>query len=472
MNESDGRCGFKRRMDLSVIWSITGLFTGMIAYKLATECGYYYILSVNKVTYPVDFNVWKYLNGWIWCIILFLGIRHEKNKASVFMLYLLYVSQVIPITCVYAMANDSALYYNIICFAILNAELILGWTGNNVCVKRKRDWSKCMVYSFLLVLLMLLFIIWMKNGMPTLIALNIYKVYELRGSGIFQINKYGRYLLDWMTGVIIPFLTAKYMDEKKYMAAGSLCLVTFVLYLYLGQKSILFSIPLVVACSLWMKRKETIRSMYSFFTAGFTLLVILALFSPVIKNLFFAVYQLIGRRVFLVPAVNKFKYFDFFSSHPPMGMAGIFPRWLIQIQNPYEAEGIGRIISDIYYNLPEMNSNTGFLAEGYMRFGYMGIFIEMCFFVIVLRLMDKMQKRTNLCLTVSGFVYPMLMLTDSHLIDSLILGKYTCMVVIMLVFRKAGNVRSGERKTKKEYKVGVYKKYCNFALRKYYRLRN
>ncbi len=443
------------------------LFIGVIVYKLATEWGYCYILSINQVTYPLDFNVWKYINGWLWCLILFFCIRHEKRKASVFMLYLLYVSQIVPITCVYALANDSAVYYNLTCFAVLNAELLLGWTDDNVYLRRRRNWSSYMVWGFNIVLLLLLLLIFLKNGQPTLIALDIYKVYELRGSGIFKLNKYENYLLSWMTGMIIPFLIAKYMDDRNYIKAVMLCGIIFILYLYTGQKTLLFSIPLVIFCSLWMKKKE-IRSLYTTFMLCFALLVILACYSPVAKNIFFEVYHLIGRRVFLLSAVNKFKYYDFFSYNPKMGMAGIFPRWILNIPDPYEGEMIGKIISSIYYYQPGSNSNTGFLAEGYMRFGYIGIFVGMWCFAFILRLMDKMQRRTNLCLTVSAFVYPVLMLTDSHLIDSFVFGKYMVMVIIMLVFGKAKNDKCSERANKYHYKIRLCKKYYNANLRKYH----
>lgn len=417
------------------------LFLGMIVYKFATEWGYYFILSADKVTYPVNFSIGKYINGWMWCLILFLGIRHEKREASVFMLYLLYVSQVIPITCVYALRNESAIYYNLTCFAILNAELILGWV-EDLQFKWKNNYSKYMIWVFIIALVFLLIKIFRGNGFPTLIALNIYKVYELRGSGSFQLGKYGSYLLNWMIGAIIPFLIARYVNEKNYIRTALLCATVFILYLYTGHKSYLFSIPLVIGCSFWMKKKYPYEEIYISFMYGFTVLVVLACFSPILKELFSKIYYLIGRRVLLFSAVNKFKFYDFFTLNKKLGLYGIFPRWILPVTDPYNGQVVEKIIAATYYNKPDMYCNTGFLAEGYARFGYIGIFAGMYFYILVVKIMSRMQKYAGYEVTVSAFVYPMLMLTDSFLMDSLVLGKYWVMVMIMLIYqKKMGDMR-------------------------------
>lgn len=410
------------------------LFIGMTAYKLATEWGYFFILSGDAVTYPIDFNVWKYINGWLWCVILFLGIRHERKKASVFMLYMLYISQIIPITCVYALANDSAVYYNLTCLAVLSGELLSGWTSSKERLHWNGIYSKILMGSFVIALAIMLFSIFKRNGLPSLTALDIYKVYELRREGVFQIGKYGNYMLSWMLGVIIPFLIAVSIEKRSYIKSAMFCIIVFILYLYTGHKSYAFSIPLIFMCALWIKRRDAYREIYVVFSFGFAFLVVLSCFSPILKGIFFRIYSLIGRRVFLVSAVNKFKYYDFFSNNFKFGLAGIFPRWILPIQNPYEGINIPHMIAEIYYNKPEMGSNTGFLAEGYMRFGYIGIFIVIWVYTAVIKLMDRMQERVGYNLTVSAFVYPMLMLTDSHLIDSLVLGKYMFMVIIMVFY--------------------------------------
>lgn len=410
-------------------------FVGMLLYKLATELGYsLFLQGRDALYYPVlDLNLLKYLNGWIWCIVLYLVIRHGREKTSSFMLMLLYISQVIPITAVYALLNKSALYYNLTCLAILFCELFIAAvnvkSGMNTV---KNVWGNIVFKVLVFVIVVFLVSLFLKNGLPTLIALNIYKVYELRRSNLFQIGKYGNYLLNYLTYIILPFLIAERIDKRKYRDAFLFCIVVFIIYLYTGHKSFLFSIPLVIFCSIWMKRKGAYRSIFTIFSFGFVLLVLLAFMVPFFES----VYELIGRRVFIVSAINKFTYYDFFMENPKMGLAGIFPRWLINIENPYGDGVIGKIIAGAAYNLPDMNANTGFLAEGFMRFGYIGIFIGMAFYTVLLQLLDYFQDKTGYPLAVSAFVYPMLMLTDSHLIDSVFFGNWMIGILLILLYRE------------------------------------
>ena len=112
----------------------------------------------------------------------------------------------------------------------------------------------------------------------------------------------------------------------------------------------------------------------------------------------------------------------------------MFPRWIIDIPNYYENISYPNLISEIYYGKPEMYSNTGFFAAGYMRFGYVGIVLSFVLFAWILMMMDKMQKRAGYVLAVGSFVYPVFMLTDAHLIDALILGNWMIVIILMVFY--------------------------------------
>ncbi|EOJ4528150.1 hypothetical protein ACKKL3_004368, partial [Shigella flexneri] len=175
--------------------------------------------------------------------------------------------------------------------------------------------------------------------------------------------------------------------EKKYIRVVFFAAIDILVYLYSGHKSYLFSIPLVLILVLWSKRKKFVLEFSKIFSIGFSFLVLSAFYNEIA----FKIYSLIGRRVMIVSANNKFKYYDFFSSNPKIGIYGIFPQWLIESQSPYKND-IGHIISEIYYQKPDMNSNTGFLAEGFMRFGILGIPLTLIVFALILRQIDQLQK--------------------------------------------------------------------------------
>lgn len=422
------------------------LFSSMILFKFASDLGYYKILSLDKTTYKLDFNLLKYINGILWCVVLFCAIRHKRRKVSTFMLYLVFLLQIIPITTIYSLGNDNPVYYNTLCFAFFLCELIVGWWPSNCkSVKRYSVSAKIILIGIVSLLLFLLVYIIIKNGLPTLMALNIYDVYELRRSDRFHIDKYMGYLMEWLVIPMLPFLLALSLSKKKYLVAAIICIVTSLIYLYTGYKSVLFGMPMVIFCTIWAKRKNSYAELFCCASIGFVLLVLLACFAPIFRRVFYEIYSLFGRRIMMVSANNKFKYFDFFSQNPKMGLGGIFPRGLINIPNPYEHIRYTFLISDIYYGKPNMDSNTGFFAEGYMRFGHLGTFGILCLFAAMLRLMDRLQKHVGYAFTVGFFAYPVMLLCDTHLFDTLLLGQWSILLVVMLFFTEY-NIKEDRRR--------------------------
>lgn len=412
------------------------LFFSVMLFKFACELGYVSIIVRDKSTYTYDFNAFKYANGLLWCTILFWGIQHTRRRVSVFMLFLVYLAQIIPITTIYALGNKPMLYYNIVCFCFFLSEIVAQWDRNKPTLIRSQCISVLLIFALMLIVLILMIYIVRKNGRFSLTALNIYKVYELRRSGSFVMGKYWGYLFSWMMAVILPFFIAAELNKRNFMAAYLLCFSVFIIYLYCGHKSFLFAPFVIIVCSLLPKRWK--MNFYSTFfmsvCLAFCCLVILACFSPYYHNLFEKIYQLFGRRLLMLSANNKFIYYDFFSKNPKMGFGGIFPRWIIDIPNFYENVNYTHLLSKLYYGKPDMGSNTGFLAEGYMRFGHIGILYGFLIFAWLLRLMDGMQKRAGYSFTVGAFVYPVLMLNDTHLIDTLLFGSWSVILLLLLFY--------------------------------------
>jgi len=421
----------------------TMLFFSMLIYKFATDIAYWYVLTVvDAVTYTADFNLFKYIAGIIVCIILFFGIDFKGKKASTFLLYLVFLLQIIPITTIYSMANDSTAYYFATCTSFFACEILVAHTNAKKLLKRKLLVSQLMLFAFAFFTALLFVAVIKGNGLPGLTALNIYKVYEMRAAGTFQISKYMNYILTWATGAFLPIFLAKSILDKKYHVSAICVLAEVVIYLYTGHKTYLFSIPLVVACSIWSRRENFFVELFFCFCVGFALLVTALFVTEQTKSgVFYEIYSLFGRRCIIVPANNKFKYFDFFSNYPKLGIYGILPTWILDVDSYYENVKYTYLISEIYYNKPDMNSNTGFLAEGYMRFGYIGIPMIMLLFAVVLKMVDGLQLQTSYPLAVSLFVYPVFSLADAHLLSSMFFGPWMIYLFILIFYKgKKGSV--------------------------------
>lgn len=414
------------------------LFLAMLLFKFSLDLSYWLVLGrLDPHIYTADFSPLKYALGLIWCVVLFFGINHKKkDRASTFLLYLVYLLQIIPITTIYALGNDNSEYYNILCIAFLCCEMIVGHTNDRVILQRNGFISNVMCIGFAAAALMVVAYIVLTQGVPSLAALDIYDVYDLRASGSFQLNKYLNYIFEWMMKVLLPMAIAYSLVKKRYLTSILLCGVVFLMYLYSGHKTYLFCIPLVFVCTIWAKRKNFYWEFFTVAPGGMAALSLLLCVFPEEGTLLSNVYSLFIRRCLLVPANNKFNYFDYFSTRPKMGLGGIFPRWLINIPNYYENIPYSYEISEIYYGKPEMNSNTGFLAEGYARFGHFGTLLILVLFALILRQVDKMQDRTSFALTVGIFIYPVFTLADGYLMHSFVLGSWMILMLILLCYTR------------------------------------
>lgn len=407
----------------------------MMLFKLSIDAGYWNIVALDKSTYVQDFNLTKYIVGIVWCIILFLGIKHNEKRPSTFFLCVIFLLQIVPITTIYSLGNQNSLYYFTICIAFLLCEALVGCIKNDTGIQRNLNVSKAINISFFLILAMTVLLVVVKNGMPSLTALNIYNVYDLRRDDPIDVGGYLNYIFEWSVKVIAPFLIARFLVLKKYLIAIFLGMFEMLMYLYSGYKGLLFTIPLVIIYTLWAKRPNFYREFVAIVCIGMTVLVLLTCISSNRGDIFHSVFSLTGRRMMLLSANNKFVYFDYFSNYPLMGLGGIFPRWLIYIPNYYENIPYTFEISDIYFNKPEMNSNTGFIAEGFMRFGFIGIIFIFIILAFIIRQMDKLEKRSNNAFVIGAFVTPIVFLSDTHLLDTMVLGSWMIIVFILAFYK-------------------------------------
>lgn len=408
-----------------------------IVYKLVLECGFWSILKARyyfDVTYNFEFNIIKYIAGFLWVLLLFFMIRHDEKRPSTFFLQLQYFISIIPITIIYSFSNENTLYYITICTSFAVAEIIVFITSNcelkNYKIFKlldKKFFTRLVVYTLYLITIIVYIGIVAKNGLFTLEALNIYNVYEVRAQ--FSLNKYIGYLFSWQYTVINPFFTIVFLKRNKKIKAFIFILLQFLAYLYAAQKTILFIIPLILIIYFFAKIKHFSSIVYS----GLTILVV---FSVALCNkigLLSTAFDLFIRRVLFVPANLKFIYYDFFSNNAHIGFAGTLIGKFLNIEFPYEGS-LGKIISSVYFNKPDMNSNTGFLAEGYYRFGLFGCIIALVIFALLLLIIDRFSEKNGFELAISICLFSIFLLNDGELIDPLIFGNLTLLVIILVLY--------------------------------------
>lgn len=402
-----------------------------LVYKLALEMGFWYLLQnayKDLNVYRFEFSIAKFIYGLLWIFILFALIKHNERKPSTFFLQFQYMIAIIPITVVFAFSDEKIIYYTVVCMAFAFAEILIIFF-KDVKLPQINITSKVLIIVFLLITCIVYVDMIAENGLFTLEALDIYKVYEVRED--FELNKYVWYLFYWQYTIITPFFIIREYKRKKIISMIFFCILQFVAYLYAAQKALLFIIPLVVGICVVSNWKKFGTLLFAGLSIGTVLVTIGSIWSEMI----YRVYDLFIRRVLILPANLKFVYYDFFSQNPKIGLSGTLWGKFLELVSPYE-ERIGIIISTEYFDRPEMNSNTGFLAEGYYRFGFFGVFLALILFALVLMVLDHCAKLNGYSFTVGMSFFSIFLLNDGSLIDPLIFGTFTVLVILCMFYNR------------------------------------
>lgn len=409
------------------------LFMAFLLFKTVLEFSYaVYLNDIAPSEWPLHFNPLKFIYGFFWFTMLFFGIAHNRKLASTFFLQFLLAFQIIPITVIYALTDESTLYYSVVCFSVAVCEWMVFHMKTIRSDTRIANipQGRVMIGGLCLLVFFFLLYVYYKNGAPTLMALNIYDVYKLRSSGIYQIGKYAGYLQALLTTVVIPILLTRFMLDRRYVSVALLVVVEFVIYLYTGHKSQLFMLVLVIGTVFLAMRKNFAELFWRLYCGAISLVSLAVVFGVPFAD---HIYGLFVRRVLFVSAQNSFYHFDFFSSHPLLWIAGIFPRWLIDFSNPYEGmEPYVLQIGKIYHGTDTW-ANNGFLSEGFARFGLGGIILNLVLFAIVLKLIDGLQEKAGYEFAIGCCVNIIFGLGDGYLLQ--IFGYIGAWILFMILYQ-------------------------------------
>ena len=91
------------------------LFACALLFKLALDFSFNKFLVGAGYAYRFSFHFdpLRYALGLGWCTVLFWSIDHSAKKPSTFLLAMLYLLEIIPITTIYSLEGGSHIYYHL-----------------------------------------------------------------------------------------------------------------------------------------------------------------------------------------------------------------------------------------------------------------------------------------------------------------------------------------------------------------------
>lgn len=407
-----------------------------ILYKIIFDFAYIkvheYFGIENSIVYAINISIYKIILSYVllYIIILFIPKQFDKFSTLISGFYLCYI--MIPILTVYALNNQNTICALMMCLGFITQCLIITKL-KDIKLKEVINANFILNFFMLSITAILLSYFFIKNGLPSAAALNIYNVYSIRET--LDMNKYISYLFTLQIYVTGPFFVCLNLNKKRYLNTVIFIIIQLMFYLWTGHKTILFSLPLMFAIFLISKLKNPEKIIITAL-AVFVLLCVLFTFLINFSKAFETPLSLFVRRAMVLPAQLKFLYFDFFNNNPSINLTGTLPTWLLKIKNPYIDISYTHLIGSIYFDAPSMNANTGYFIEGFARFSYAGFYIVFIIMGFLLKLFDGFVLKAG-----KSMIYPLCIIffinfNDGFLMSELfIIGKVFILITILLFYK-------------------------------------
>lgn len=407
----------------------------ILVFKFLLEISYVFV--VRKVWpdygFPLIINYLKLLESYVILTIIFFIAPNKENKPSTIIITILYLITIIPLLSLYALEDESRIYMYLVATGFSLTIIIIRFLPQIKLIRIKN--GRLFLFIFITFITILTYALMIKdNGIPNLIALNILRVYEIRGNIYFSFS-FITYLLNWQTTVINPFLIGLFYVKKHYKKMFLVIIMQIFLYLQTGHKTFLFSIPLIIGTIYLIRKKQFTNLLIKGFL-GLTVICLISgmLFYNYIKNINIIVPSaLFTFRLLFLPAEIQFNYYDFFSNNPLMYFAESQIGKLFGTLSPYNMPS-ANLISDVYFNKPGMSSNTAYLADAYMNLGVIGVILYSMLLGLLIKIIDSISEKADFALTMSVFIYPMFYLTNVPLLTVILTQGLFLSIIIMLFY--------------------------------------
>ena len=416
-------------------------FLLLLSVKVILELLYikYVVQFFSYAGFIYDFSLNKYLSGWLIYLVGYTFLLTKKKVYIFEIYYILFLIYILPTIVYFSLANQGFKEFLILIFPYF---IIVGLTFEKLRYNVKSlSKSKLYVLAFsFLAIGLVLFNYFVATGGQ--FVLNFEDVYDFReefgnesSQGIFG------YLNNWVTKIFLVLILGWALHNKNRLAIISCIIIFLLLFALSGHKGVLKGLALIYFFKFLYERKN-IR--YVILNSYLLLLVIVSSFFFLFDFQFFG--SLLVRRLFFVPVFLNFTYIEFFTNNEFIYWSnGILSSF---IQYPYYL-GPTHLIGE-YLGNSNMSANTGFLATGFMHFGYFGVFIYTVIATIIFNVINILIRKANKFIVITIIFIPAQSLFMGSDLFTVLLthGLFVVILMLFLYNDKRYNLIFGSNKLK------------------------
>ena len=253
-------------------------------------------------------------------------------------------------------------------------------------------------------------------------------IYKVRRYVTAHTNVLTTYFYSWLTNAAIPFLVVYgYVNKNKKIIVFGIFSMLY-LYILAAHKSIFFSLLLLLFLNLFKGYEKKIFVLYLIIAMVLLFGIIMFDFKDNIM-----ISSMFLRRVFFLPSLLNHYYFEFFNNNFLYLSHSIFKHFM---DYPYTMVP-SHVIGDVYFHNPDMGANNGLISDGYMNFGYIGIFINIFIFGFIMKFLESININELLFPLLYYFIFA---LNSSAMLTVLLTHGLILFLIMVLFFNKRLNI--------------------------------
>lgn len=424
----------------------------LFLYKCAIEVAYYFVVS--QVYGSVLFwnpNGMAFFISTFLMLILVATMPADVERASFYVCLLFDILSVIPMLSLYWMINQKSYIIAMVAAMDVIIHLLLRIPVRKKIVFQMEGKRSAFFINiiFALYIFTVIYFVIRSNGINIqLLTLNDDTIYSVR-----EENNYGSfimpYIFEWDQKVLFPFFFGIGLYEKKKIYIVLSFVSQILLFLCYGNKLTILTICLMMAIYISLKFKKRYENVLTSGIAVVMAMLPILYAVPILQKIGKVINWLVAMRTIFMPAMIKFNYFDFFSSHEYLFFSEGQIGRLLGIEYPYD-RAIGVVISNYFYGEGSGNNNTGVIADAYANMGFAGMILIAVIFVISFRIIDSFTGHFPLKVKILVISLFAVYMNDNAFLTTLLTNGLFVMIVIVGIYNVAFMRRKGVIGCKKE----------------------
>lgn len=409
--------------------------------KLTFDIAYFYYVSPVWEVFGFISNIsYQY-----YFLILFLTplpflINNRSNNPSNFFISIILLGILLPIS---TLATFGAVpmtwyFYNLIFFIIICSidTLIVDYHFKDLSISFL---SFPQTLFFLLITIFLLYISSYGFTINTdLLSFDTLLIYGARDTfNVSSVSGIRAYIFENFSSLILPVSVAYAVLFNRYLMMICSLFMVLVIFSTDAMKGTLLA-PIMSGIIMLLFKKKVITNQFDLLKVSFLSSSMLLIILLLINDTLFISALVYFRTIFLPSMISSF-YFDFFQFNDftyfsDTGIISFFTG------DSYPLNVKKMVASNYLYKNPATNMNVGLVGDGFLKIGFLGIFVTAIVLSIFLKLINELGKNKNTILIKAMLFYPFYALINGSLY-TIILTNGLFLSIILIIFLEKSSER-------------------------------